>query len=525
MGLRHAPVVPVVRFRLARQVLRGWILDCLAVLVPVLLISGWWYLRNWRLYGDPTGTNLMLAIAGRRPVQPAVVQLLREFEGFRINFWGLFGGVNVLMRPSWVYRALDILSLLALLGLVVRAWQQLRRSRSRFPVIAAQQPGRWPALGLLAGWLLIEAILLVRWTMSTFASQGRLIFPALSAICLFLALGLVSTLPQRWQRGAAWLVGGLFFLLALSVPFSSIRPAYVRPAILTTDQVPAAAQAFNATYGGSIRLLAYEIGKTDVRPGESLPVTLYWQALTPTPADLSIYMQLFGLDRQRLAQVDTYPGGGSYPTTLWSTGQVIRDKYQVPVRPDARGPVAAQLEVGLYRLPEQDRLEVVDAQGRPAGQPVLARVKIATSSRPAPPQFALDADLADRVRLVGYDVDVARGPAPAGSELPITLHWQVLGPLGANYTVFVQLLDEADKIAGQGDGPPLGDQYPTSFWGAGEVLTDTHRLAIKPDTPPGRYRIEVGLYQPEDGKRLPVVDDSGQITGDKVFVTTIDVAP
>ncbi len=78
----------------------GWAVDCAIVCVPVLLIAGWWYVRNWQLYGDPTGINVMLDIIGRRPSTPSLPDLLGEFEGFRINFWGLFGVVNVLLRPT-----------------------------------------------------------------------------------------------------------------------------------------------------------------------------------------------------------------------------------------------------------------------------------------------------------------------------------------------------------------------------------------------------------------------------------------
>lgn len=53
---------------------------------------------------------------------------------------------------------------------------------------------------------------------------------------------------------------------------------------------------------------------------------------------------------------------------------------------------------------------------------------------------------------------------------------------------------------------PRGGAYPTSRWRPGEVVVDTFDIALPPDLPPGEYAIEVGLYIPETGQRLGVVN-------------------
>ena len=123
---------------------RRWVGDFLLVLVPVILVAGWWYWRNWQLYGDPTGLAVMLEIAGRRPAAPSLATLLGEFQGFRINFWGLFGAVNVLMRPAWIYTLLDLLTLAAVARLC-------RPGFGERGVRSATRSGRlccWPGPGL-----------------------------------------------------------------------------------------------------------------------------------------------------------------------------------------------------------------------------------------------------------------------------------------------------------------------------------------------------------------------------------------
>ena len=151
--------------------------------------------------------------------------------------------------------------------------------------------------------------------------------------------------------------------MAASAPFAAIRPAYAPAPLLTAADVPASARRFDVDYGGVMRLLAFEVGKERVQPGDALPVTLYWQALAPTSEDFSIYLQLFGW-QQQLGQRDSYPGGGTRPTSRLAPGQVVADTYLIPVRPDAKGPAPAWISAGLYRLSSQEKLPATDSAGQ-----------------------------------------------------------------------------------------------------------------------------------------------------------------
>ncbi|MHB0859242.1 MAG: glycosyltransferase family 39 protein, partial [Anaerolineae bacterium] len=297
--------------------------DLALVLVPVLLLAGWWYLRNVQLYGDPTGLNAMLAIAGRRVAPPSLGELLGEFEGLRINYWGLFGGVNVLMRPHVLYRLLDALTVAIVTGLglvLYRAWRA----------------GRLPSglsLALLTCWVAIEVVALVRWTSLTKASQGRLLFPAISAFSLLGALGWSGLL--RFARDARWnaLPSLALVAIAAAAPWSAILPAYAQPAPLTVAEIPASAQPIDVVYGQGMHLLACKVITQRAQPGDAVTVVLYWEALAPLEEDYSVSVHRAGRDRQALGQVDGYPGGGSYPTRQWLPGQVIQDTHHIPVRP------------------------------------------------------------------------------------------------------------------------------------------------------------------------------------------------
>ncbi|NIO68249.1 MAG: hypothetical protein GTN71_04140 [Anaerolineae bacterium] len=65
--------------------------------------------------------------------------------------------------------------------------------------------------------------------------------------------------------------------------------------------------------------------------------------------------------------------------------------------------------------------------------------------------------------------------------------------------------------------------YPTTTWEAGEIVRDQYDLGISPDTPPGQYQIEVGMYLAETGERLPLLAQDGSVRGDKVLLTRVGV--
>lgn len=91
-----------------------------------------------------------------------------------------------------------------------------------------------------------------------------------------------------------------------------------------------------------------------------------------------------------------------------------------------------------------------------------------------------------------------------GQSLAIELVWRSLAPLAKDYTVFTQLLGPDGRVLGQKDGPPMGGTHPTSVWKPGEVVVDRYTLTVDPAAPPGDYRLIVGWYELQSGRRLPV---------------------
>ncbi len=503
-------LLPIIVLALAiraarRHSLKVFLQEALIVLSIALVVAGWWFIRNWSLYHDPLAFRPQLQAVGVREPPAKLSELPREFEGLEMSFWALFGSNNILADEA-VYKYLFLMVRLAAAGLLIFLIKQVLGYRLR----------RTAELGLalLAGWFLILFASLLRFMQVRPAAQGRYLFPAISSISLFLALGLTSLVPRRFVRGLISFVAASLFLIAVIAPFRYIAPAYARPPILSPDELPTDLTPLHVDYGGKMELIGGKLGAGSLKPGDTLAVTLCWRSLNQMEEDYSVFVHLFGRDEQPLGQVDTYPGLGSYPTSLWRKGDIICETHNVPISEDAIAPTACRVDVGLYKLETMEGLQAFDGEGRPIGRVSVGKAKLVPRKWP---EYAienpLDFNLGGKVKLIGWAVD--RKEARPGGEIKLTLYWECLSEMERDYTVFTHLLNGREEIVAQDDGQPVDGYYPTSLWGRGEVIRDEHTFHLGEDVAEGEYQIEVGMYILESGQRLPIVE-GGEIIGDSI---------
>lgn len=462
------------------------------------LIAGWWYLRNQLLYGSPTGLGYMRDLIGA----PGTLSWnLPELVMVEQSFWAYFGWNNIPMSP-WIYWLMRAVVFLALLGLALFCLRRLARRGD-----APAEPS-WPGLLLLPAWVLVVVVAAANYILfAPNAFCGRHLFTALPPIAILLFLGLAQLAPRRLHTGLALCANLLMLALSIVCLAFFLAPAYAEPPRLDREEAAAIPYKMERQYIQEIALLGYRLDKEQVRPGDTLQVTLYWQVLAPVERNYSTFIQLFGRDGAGIGQKDSYPGLGNYPTTRWQPGEIIADTYPVPVDYEAEAPGVVKISAGLYDLKTMFRLPATDSAGQRLDD-TIGLLKLAPT---VPFSYTighpLSFTLGDNVALLGYDFQ-----APGGS---LVLYWQASSRPAADYTVFVHLLDEKGAVQSQADGPPLGGNYPTSFWDAGEVIRDERRLEMGP----GRVRLEVGMYLLETGQRLPVLDGQRQqVPGDSVLI-------
>jgi len=114
--------------------------------------------------------------------------------------------------------------------------------------------------------------------------------------------------------------------------------------------------------GGKVAFLGFDLEARVVRPGDTLHLTLYWQAEEAMDTSYTVFTHLLDAGQKTWGQVDSIPGRNSRPTNGWLPGEVLIDRYDIPVSPGAP-PGQYELEIGLYDASTGKRLEVRDENG------------------------------------------------------------------------------------------------------------------------------------------------------------------
>jgi hypothetical protein len=117
------------------------------------------------------------------------------------------------------------------------------------------------------------------------------------------------------------------------------------------------------------------------------------------------------------------------------------------------------------------------------------------------------ARFASGVEFLGATVE------PAGRDLRVWLRWRATALLPEDYTVFVHYLRDGERI-GQADSAAASGYYPTDRWQPGDVINDDHLIQGVGEPIPGSDVLRFGLWRPESGEVLYVLDDAGHPASD-----------
>lgn len=242
------------------------------------------------------------------------------------------------------------------------------------------------------------------------------------------------------------------------------------------------------------------IGVDGLRPqamaGDELPLVLYWRN-AGAAGDWRLAIALAGEQTMPLNELPV------------SAGSVVRRPHTLRIPPEANGP--ADLQVSL-----------LDSGGRRLAGPVtLGRLVVNAPPRsldlpdiPAP----LNARFGAGMELLGYGLSAAT-PKP-GQALEVTFFWRARERMATPYAVSAQLLNAQGQVVAQADGEPGQGARPTTGWLPPEIITDPHVLALPADMTPGAYVLQVVVYDPRTGARLPTTDSS-----DALALCTFELLP
>lgn len=229
---------------------------------------------------------------------------------------------------------------------------------------------------------------------------------------------------------------------------------------------------------GALTVLGVDGLGGEAQAGDPVSLVVYWRGAQPG------------------AQVQLLLGGVSEP--VW-TGPL---PLALTAESVTRWPLTFTLppEAAAGAQPLSARL--VNAAGAPVAGPqrlgelqVRAPERVFEAPAIAQPRPALfDAKLS----LLGYALTTE------AEAWAVTLYWRAEARMTTRYAVSVQVLDAAGQIVAQADGEPGAGARPTTGWLPPEVITDPHRVARPAGLTPGAYAIQVVVYDPRTGARLPV---------------------
>jgi hypothetical protein len=155
-------------------------------------------------------------------------------------------------------------------------------------------------------------------------------------------------------------------------PDAAIRSAPVGTLVLPPPRAPQADPNAGPLFGGMIQLERYDV-PTEVVAGSTMSYTLYWRALARPPTDYQVFVHLLKPDGTQAAGNDGPPRQGLYPSSFWSSQELIADQrtWQVSVPP---GEYA--LQAGLYDLKTEQRLSVSGPNAQLGDRVVLQTLRV-----------------------------------------------------------------------------------------------------------------------------------------------------
>jgi hypothetical protein len=156
-------------------------------------------------------------------------------------------------------------------------------------------------------------------------------------------------------------------LVALSLLFISyitiMEPAGWLHRFSAPYTVEGADQVVQVDFGQQIVLIWYDVSHSAAAAGDTLQLTLYWQAKQSSDIEYQVFVHLLRADGSLVdgAQSDKL-NPGDYPTSRWPLDQYVRDAHRIAIPPDTP-PGEYWLSTGLWVQKEGWRLPVVNADG------------------------------------------------------------------------------------------------------------------------------------------------------------------
>jgi 4-amino-4-deoxy-L-arabinose transferase-like glycosyltransferase len=482
------------------------------LLCVAMILSGWWYVRNQVLYGDPLGWQMFLSLYHFNVRQTPYTWYLfwHEFiPQLGRTFWGAFGFMHITFPE--ISRYLWLATGIAVLGLGIMVVRRIRQLRLAPQLLA------WV---VVMGGLVMIFTLFVRYSF-TFAGGGhaRYLFPAAPAIGGLLIAGFNGFTNWRHERFVVLMLSLGLLGYAIWLPLTLVLPKYAAPEMASAEEIEWAAPS-DWVFGDAVKLVAYGVEPDLAIPDAWLTLYLYWQAVGPATdrPDVRAHVRLVTDKGETLHATDFWPAKSSTPA-VWAPGETVVSHPTLHIPAEGR---TGQLHVEVTLTSGRDGPSLHVRRGTSEKEKALAA---RLGPIPAVGQVVEVTDdmvpnrrreiFGEVIALAGYELP--EGPLQPGQTMVVKLFWHVLQTPPADYTVFVHVINDQGQLVTQFDRPPGGGTSPTTSWQPGQTLMDTYPVPIPVELPSGEYAVHVGMYTWPSLERQPVSID-GAPAGDTVRI-------
>ncbi len=151
------------------------------------------------------------------------------------------------------------------------------------------------------------------------------------------------------------------------------------------SDVPKPQHEVGAIIEDQVRLIGYDIDKTQVKAGEEFVVTYYVEALSEVMADNMVFVHFQGRknDRRAWMNLDHHLVEGLLPLRKLKKGQIVKDVQRIRVKPEFPSGTAT-VYWGLWR--GQHRLKISNAAEVPhdkEGRVIISKVRVQGTDKKA----------------------------------------------------------------------------------------------------------------------------------------------
>ncbi len=245
-------------------------------------------------------------------------------------------------------------------------------------------------------------------------------------------------------------------------------------------------------------LYGYDLSSKDVAVGDSLTLDAYWlnQGLGEQEILFARLIDPSGeiWAETELVNLPGFPRQSAEPEIMTESQAALQILVGTP-------PGQYTLQMGVFNQAKSEEVGLFTLDD--AGQFITVTPAI-ESLEPPTMAHPLDQTLTSDVALLGFSLP--KGDLTFGPDNRLELFWQTEAAPERDLAIGLQLLDEAGGEATYWLGRPVNGGYPTTEWGANQIIRDPWQLDLPAEVAPGDYTLALTLYDGSDSSAVGTLD-------------------